>query len=80
MRIEDYNWRGLPPDLVEWLTDVTDLLNTGRYQFRLGSVPTASTAGNEGEHIMAKDGSTWYLYIYTDSTDKWKRLAMANLS
>ncbi len=73
MRINDYDWQDLPPDLVEWLSDVTDLLNNGRYANRVATPPSASTPGNPGEIIIAQDGTTWYLYAYLNNTDKWQR-------
>jgi len=79
MRIEDYTFTGLPPNLVEWISDVTDLLNQGLYQMKRGQIPTANTGGQEGEHVYAKDGITWYLYVYVDSTDTWKKIPMEAL-
>ena len=80
MLLDDYSWEYLPPDLVEWLTDTTALLNGGQYQHAQGNVPDANTRGQEGQTIYAKDGATWYLYLYTGVTDGWKRIAMAALS
>ena len=80
MRIEDHSWRGLQPDLVNWLNDVTELLNSGGYQISSSSVPASTTGENTGGHRIAKDGSTWYLYIYTGTDDGWKKVALSALS
>lgn len=80
IKIEDYDWRKLPPDLVEWLGDVTELLNLGKYAFNAGAVPpTSATPAQTGENTFVKDGATWYLYIYTGVTDGWKKAALSSL-
>ena len=79
MLLDDYDWRGLPPDLVEWLTDTTALLNGGQYQNAQGSIPDSDTRGQVGQTIFAKDGATWYLYFYTGTDDGWKKVAMSDL-
>ena len=81
MRIDEYDWKRLPPDLVEWITDVTELLNAGKYAMRYyGSTPpTATTPGQQGEFMVAKDGASWYIYVYTDSTDTWRKAELVAL-
>lgn len=79
MRIDVPTTAGLKPEVANWINDISDLLNFGKYQTPLNTVPTAATAGQQGEMTYAKDGSTWYLYIYTNSTDGWKKVAMSAL-
>ena len=78
MRLEDYDWKGLPPDLTEWLQDATDILNQGKYQVTVGSPPVSGTTpGNSGDVIVALDGATYYIYINVDGGTTWKKATMA---
>ena len=76
MRVDDYDWKGLPPNLVEWLEDVTELINAGKISIRYygTTTPSSVTAGQQGEMLLVKDGVTWKVYIYTDSTDTWQQI------
>lgn len=81
MRVDDYDWKGLSPDLVEWLDDVTQLLNTGKYAlYYYGTTtPSATSLGQQGESMIGKDGVNWYLYIYRDDTDKWGKTQLTDV-
>lgn len=79
MRLDEYDWKGLPPDLIEWLQDCTELINLGKYSTRNISVPTSLSAGYEGEFGIAKDGNYWYLFVYTGATDTWKKVLLSDL-
>lgn len=78
MRLDEYDFRGLPPDLIEWLQDCTSIINLGEYQMKqMASPPTSSTPAQNASFGVAKDGSTWYLYIYTNATDGWQKVALS---
>ena len=78
MRLEDYDWKGLPPNLVEWLQDCTDIINQGKYQAYIGTAPTSGTTpGQQGDIIVAQDGATWYIYVCVDGSNTWKKATMA---
>ena len=63
-RLDDYDWKNLPPDLVEWLITCTDIINLGKYSARsLTTIPTAATLGFAGEFGIAKDGVNWFVYF-----------------
>jgi hypothetical protein len=79
-KLDSYDWRGLPPDLVEWLNDCTDIINLNMYEAKaFPTPPTSSTAGTQGWFGIAKDGSSWFLYFYTDGTDKWQKVQLSAL-
>lgn len=70
-------WKDLPSDLIEFLQDLTLYWNTGRVPLQSAATPPTSSTEAEGPCIkIAKDGATWYLYVYTNSTDGWKKVAL----
>lgn len=78
--LDEYDFKRLPPDLVEFLGDLTTYWNAGRFPvYYDGSPPTSSTLSDGPSIRIAKDGSTWYIYVYTDSTDGWKKVALGAL-
>lgn len=79
MKIDEYDFKGLSPDLIEWINSVTELLNVGKYSFRSGVVPTSGTRGQSGDHVIAKDGASWYFFIYSNDTDGWKKLELLDI-
>ena len=77
MKLDSYDWRGLPPDLIEWLEDCTDIINLNMYEAKFfASPPTSTTLGTQGWFGVAKDGASWYLYLYSGDTDKWQKVQL----
>ena len=78
MKLDTYDFRGLPPDLIEWLDECTDVVNLNLYEAKkFATPPTSSTVGNQGLFGVAKDGASWYWYVYTDTTDKWWKVQLS---
>lgn len=76
-KLDSYDWKGLPPDLIEFLEDLTEFWNTGRIPLQYSaSPPTSSTSADGPGILISKDGATWNIYIYTNATDKWYKVAL----
>ena len=76
MRLDDYSWKGLPPDLVEWLDSCTKVINLGLYAQQVyASPPTAATISEAGNFGLAKDGASWYIFVYTGD-DGWYKVKL----
>ena len=64
---------------MEWLQDMTNLVNQGKYSMQTRAYPTGATRGTSGDFHIAKDGTKWYLYVYCDNTDKWRKAELVVL-
>ncbi len=79
-KLNDYDWKGLNPDLVEFLQDITSYWNTGRIPLQNVGAPPTSTTQADGPLIrLEKDGASWFLYCYTNETDGWKKVALSDI-
>lgn len=57
--------------LIDFLNEIYNLVNNGRYQLRVvSSVPTWS--GEQGEHLLYISGTVMRLYIYDITNSSWK--------
>ena len=80
MKLDSYDWRGLPPDLIEWLEECTDIINLNQVECKFfGAPPTSATVATQGWFGIAKDGANWYMYIYSGSSDGWQKVQLAGI-
>lgn len=78
--VDEPDVRGVSPEIAEWIYAITEIINGGLLNLKYyGSPPTSSTRASEREVGFSKDGSTWYVYIYTNSTDGWRKIQMTTL-
>lgn len=76
MKLQDYafsiNVRS-DPSLVDFLNDVNNIINLGRYQMRItSSIP--NWVGDDGEHLFYINGSDKRFYIYDATHATWQYL------
>lgn len=63
--------------LVDFLNDIGNLVNNGRYQLRVvSSVPTWT--GEQGEHLLYISGTVVRFYIWDDTNSAWQFIEWNN--
>lgn len=74
MKIEDFGFSNLfrkEIDFMDFVKEVSNILNLGRYQMRIvTTVPTWT--GEGGEHLLYVSGSVRRLYWYDDINAAWQ--------
>lgn len=76
MKLQDYSFSiGVrsDPSLLDFLSDVTTILNNGRYQMRIVSV-VPNWVGDDGEHLLYVNGTTVSLYVYSAANATWEHI------
>lgn len=75
-RIDDYTFKGLPQDVIDFKDDVRDLVNAGKFQFPIVT-GTPTFAGGTGEFVVYLAGinstNTSTLYVKTGAS--WSAIA-----
>ena len=69
MKIDDYELRGMPQELIDFKDDVVTILNFGKYaNMVINGAPGWS--GREGESVFYVDtaANATFWYVYTDSS------------
>jgi hypothetical protein len=65
-KLDDYEFRRQPQDLIDFKDDVRFLLNHGKAQFQFIVSSTApGFAGNAGELAFVRNGTAGTLYCYS---------------
>ena len=71
MKIQDYDFVGVPPQVKDFKDDVTFLLNFGKYQYQI-TTNTPTWTGRAGEGVISISGGTGRLYFCTtDNSSAW---------
>lgn len=66
MRIADYEFYGMPPDLIDFKDEVTTLVNWGKYAYAVtNGVPTY--VAQEGEGIIYNAAGIRRIYYYINN-------------
>lgn len=70
MKISDYTFKRLPPELVDFKDEVTLIINYGKYAFQvIDFLPNWSA--QEGEALMYAAGTARRFYVYMSGAWNW---------
>jgi len=76
LKIEDFSFSAKfrkETDLLDFVNDVKNIVNLGRYQMRVSTdIPTWT--GEGGEHLLYISGTVRRLYFYDDVNSTWQYL------
>lgn len=72
MKLNDYDFKNVDQEIIDFKNDVITLLNFGKYQKQVVTgVP--AWRGRRGEEVYLMSGTTAILYVCTsDNTATWK--------
>jgi len=75
MKIPDYEFRGVPDELIDFKNDVSVILNYGKYQPQVVSAPP-NWKGERGEFAFVVSATTAALYAYMATAGlTWSKVA-----
>lgn len=66
MKIDEYDIKGVPVEIREWVEDVTLLFNNGKYLTPVVGV-APSWKGRDGEYVMYSKGNVHRIYFYLNN-------------
>lgn len=71
MKLNDFDFVGVPEQVKDFKDDTTYLLNYGKYQFQI-TTNAPTWTGRGGECVLAISGGSGRLYICaTDNSNAW---------
>lgn len=72
-KIDDFQFRDVPQEVIDFKDQVRELLNFGKYQMPVVSTPP-NHLGRRGEMTLFVSGSTGRLYIaVSDNSTQWSK-------